>query len=111
MDGTPLHYLYLTLKLNVSFTEQKWLFYYHHEPLLIHSRDDKGVGVTHEIKPPKHQPQISQKMIGQYWLDKTKPKQAFRLTRNSFKKLPQNFKKNYVTEFSPNWLTDWLTDW
>jgi len=33
--------------------------------------------------------------IWQYWLGKTKPKQAFRSTRNAFKKLL----KNYLTEF------------
>ena len=53
------------------------------------SRDDEGLGVAHEIKSPKYQPQFS---LGQYWLDKTKPQQTFRLTQNAFKKLLLNFK-------------------
>ena len=52
------------------------LLQYHDEP---HNRDNKGVGVACKIKPPKSQPQMA---IGQYL---TKPKQAFRSTRNSFK--------------------------
>jgi len=43
----------------------------------------------------------------QYWLGNTKLKKAFRLILNVFKKLLQNFlnKKNYLTEFSTDWLT------
>ena len=67
---------------------------------MVHSRDDKEVGVAHEVKSPKNQPQFSQITMGQYWLGKTKPKQAFRSTRNVFKKLPRNLKKIYLTEFS-----------
>jgi len=38
--------------------------------------------------------------MGQYWLlGKTKPKQAFRFTRNAFKKLLQD-KKIYLTGIS-----------
>jgi len=44
--------------------------------------------------------------IGQYWLGRTKPKQDFRLNWNAFKKLLQNFKKIYLTEFSTDWLTN-----
>jgi len=35
-------------------------------------------------------------MMGQYWLGKTKPKQAFRSTQNAFKKLPWNFNKKII---------------
>ena len=57
------------------------------------SRDDQEVDMANEVKSPENQPQFSQTTMGQYWLSKTKPKQAFRSTRNAFKKLPQNFKK------------------
>jgi len=40
-------------------------------------------GMAHEVKSPKNQPQFSQMMMGQYWLGKTKPKKAFRSTRNA----------------------------
>jgi len=40
---------------------------------VVHSRDDEGVGMAHKIKPPKNQPQFSQTMMGQYWLDKLNP--------------------------------------
>jgi len=62
---------------------------------MVHSRDDKEVGMAHEVKSPENQPQFSQTMMGYYWLGKNKPKQVFRSTRNAFKKLPQNF-KNYL---------------
>jgi len=58
---------------------------------VVHSRDDQEVGMNHEVKSPEYQPQFSQTTMGQYCLGKTKPKQAFRLTQNAFKKLPQNF--------------------
>ena len=47
----------------------------------------KGVGMAHEIISPKKQPQFPLTMMRQHWLGKTKPKQAFKLTRNAFKKL------------------------
>ena len=56
-----------------------------------HSRDNQEVGISHKVLSPENQPQTA---MGQYWLGKTKPKQTFRLTRNAFKKLPWNFKKN-----------------
>jgi len=46
--------------------------------------------VAYKIKPPKNQPQFSQTTMGQYWLDKTKPKQAFRL---KFQKVAMEFLK------------------
>jgi len=54
--------------------------------------------MAHEVKSPENQPQFSQMKMGQYWLAITKLKQAFRLTRNTFKKLPWNFQKAVVTE-------------
>jgi len=41
--------------------------------IVVHNRDNQEVGVAHEVKSPENQPQIT---IGQYWLGKTKPKQA-----------------------------------
>ena len=58
--------------------------------IVVHSRDDEEVGMAHEVKSLKNQLQFSQTTMGQYWLGKTKPKQAFRLTRNAFKKLQRN---------------------
>jgi len=60
---------------------------------VVHSRNDEEVGMAHEVKSPENQPKFSQTMMGQYWLGKTKPKQAFRWTRNYFKNLPWNSKK------------------
>jgi len=56
------------------------------------------MGANHEVNAPK----INQNFpMGQHWLGKTKPKQAFRLTRNAFKKLLRNFlRKNNLMEFS-----------
>ena len=86
--------------------------------IVVHSWDNQGVGVAHEIQPSKNWHQFSQTMIGQYWLDKSKPKQAFRSTWNSFKKLLQslNFLFNRIltdrlTGCLTDWQTDCLTDW
>ena len=46
---------------------------------MVHNRDDQEVGMAHEVKSLKNQPQFSQTTMGQYWLGKTKPKQVFRL--------------------------------
>ena len=51
-----------------------------HSTIVLYSRDHKGVGVVHEIASPKNQPQFSLMMMRQYWLGKTKPKQAIRST-------------------------------
>jgi len=67
---------------------------------VAHSRDKQEVGVAHEVKSSENQPQYSQTTMGQYWLGRTKPKQAFRSNQYAFKKLPQNFKNFYLTEFS-----------
>jgi len=66
---------------------------------VVYSTDDQEVGVAHKVKSPENQPQFFQTMMGQYWLDKTKPKQAFRSTQNDFKKLPRNFKKGLFNNF------------
>ena len=49
----------------------------------LYSRDRNGVGVAHEKTSPKKQPHFSLTMMKQHWLDKTKPKQAFRSIRNA----------------------------
>ena len=58
----------------------------------------KGVGMVHEISSPKNQPHFSLTTRRQYWLGKTKPKQAFRLTRDTFNKLLRNFKNSLFNE-------------
>ena len=60
--------------------------------IVVYSREHKGIGVVHEITSPRNQLQVSLTTMRQYWLGKTKPKQAFRSTRNAFKKLLLNFK-------------------
>jgi len=62
------------------------------------------MGANHKINLPKISFKIflDKKMMGQHWLGKTKPKQAIKSTRNNFKKVLWNLKKNYLTEFSTN---------
>ena len=55
--------------------------------IVLYSKDHKGVGMAHVKTSPKSQPQFSLTTMRQYWLGKTKPKQAFRSTRNAFNKL------------------------
>ena len=76
-----------------KWTEKLQLRYQSAQPevIAVYSRDHKGVGVAHKITSPLKQPQFSQTMIRQYWLSKTKPKQAFRSTQNAFNKLLWNF--------------------
>ena len=50
--------------------------------------------MAHGLISPKKQPQFPLTTIRQYWLGETKPKQAFRSTRNAFNKLLRNFKNN-----------------
>jgi len=38
----------------------------HISMLVVHSEDDKGVYMAHEITSPKKQPKFSQMMMGQY---------------------------------------------
>ena len=56
--------------------------------------------MIHKIILPKKQPQFPLTMMRQYWLDETKPKQAFRLTLNAFNKLLWNKIIIYLMEFS-----------
>ena len=58
--------------------------------------------MTHKIILPKEQSQFLLTTMRQYWLGKTKPKQAFRsrLTQNAFNKLLWNFEKKILTKFS-----------
>ena len=58
---------------------------------MVHSRDDKELGMGHKVKSPENQ--ISQIVMEQYWLGKTKPKKAFRSTQNAFNKMPWNLEK------------------
>ena len=58
---------------------------------MVHSWDDQEVGMAHEVKSPENQAQLSQTMMGQYWLGKKKPKQAFRSTQNCFQKVATEF--------------------
>ena len=48
--------------------------------------------MANEIISPQKKPQFPLTTMRQYWLGKTKPKQAFRLTRNTFNKLLRNLK-------------------
>ena len=41
---------------------------------MVHSKDDEEVGMAHEVKLPKNQPQVSHMTMGQYWLGEAKPK-------------------------------------
>ena len=50
--------------------------------------------MARKIISPKKQPQFPLATMRQYWLGKTKPKQAFRMTQNAFNKLLRNFKNN-----------------
>ena len=46
-----------------------------------HERMTQELGMVDKVKSPENQPQFSQLMMDQYWLGITKPKQAFRSTR------------------------------
>jgi len=73
--------------------------------LVVHSRDIDNCGGApwrkFTLKPAK----IPYITIWQYWLGNTKPKKAFRLILNPFKKLLQNFLKNLL-----NGIFYWLTN-
>ena len=58
----------------------------------------KGLGMAHEKISPKNQRHFSLMTMRQYWLGKTKPKQAFRSTRNAFNKLLRNCKNIYAEQ-------------
>jgi len=67
---------------------------------VVRSRDDKEVGVAHQVKSSKNQSQFSLTMMGQYWLGKYKPKQAFTLTQNAIKSCHRILKIPILMEFS-----------
>jgi len=73
--------------------------------LVVHSRDVRDCGGAPRKKSTLKPANFSYITIWQYWLGNTKTKKAFRLILNPFKKLLQNLKKNYLTEFSTDWLT------
>jgi len=68
--------------------------------IAVHSKDD---GAAHEVNSPKNQAQFLYIIMEQYWLGKTKPKQAFKLKQNAFKEL-------LIFNGIFYWLTDWLPD-
>ena len=59
--------------------------------IVVYSRDHKGVGVAHEVISSKKQPQFPLTTIRQYWLGKTKPKQAFRFDLKCFQQVATKF--------------------
>jgi len=71
----------------------------------VHSRDIEDCGGTPRRKSTLKPAKILYITMWQYWLGNIKPKKAFRLILNAFKKLLQNFKNIYLTEFSTDWPT------
>jgi len=73
--------------------------------LVVHNRDIKDCGGTQQRKFTLKPAKIPYKTIWQYWLGNTKPKKAFRLILNTFKKLLQNLKKllNGIFYCLTNW--------
>jgi len=67
---------------------------------MIHSRDIKDCGGTPRRKFTLKPAKIPDITIWQDCLGNTKPKKAFGLILNAFKKLLQNFKIIYLTGFS-----------
>jgi len=76
--------------------------------MVVHSRDVEDCGGTPRKNSPQKPAKIPYIMMWQHWLGNTKPKKAFTLILNAFKKLLQNF---YWTEFSTDWLTNCLPAW
>jgi len=72
------------------------------------SRDVEDCGGAPQRRSTLKPAKIPYITMWQYWLGNTKPKKAFRLILNTFKKLLQNLKKKYLTEFSTDWLTNCL---
>ena len=59
--------------------------------IVVHRRDDEGVGVAHEIKSPKNQLQFYQTTMEQHWLGKAKTQTSFQIDLyKCFQKLLQN---------------------
>ena len=52
---------------------------------------DGEVSMAYKVKSLENQLQFSQTTMGQYWLGKTKAKEAFRSTRNAFLKVATEF--------------------
>ena len=78
------------MKLMLLTISESYLSY---STIVPYSRDHKGVGVAHKIILPKKQPQFSPDDDEAVLVrGKTKPKQAFRSTRNAFNKLLWNLK-------------------
>jgi len=67
---------------------------------VVHSRDIEDCGGAARRKFPLKPAKIPYITIWQHWLGNTKPKKAIGLILNAFKKLLQNLKKIYLTEFS-----------
>jgi len=63
---------------------------------VVHSRDDKGIGMAHKIIPPNNQPQVSLTTIGQYWLGPNKLSDQSEMPLKSF----YGILKRYLIEFS-----------
>jgi len=74
---------------------------------MVHSRDVEDCGGTTWRKSTLKPAEIPYITMWQYWLGHTKPKKAFRLILNAFKKLLQNFKRNLSNRIF-YWLTNCL---
>jgi len=68
---------------------------------VVHSRDIEDCGGVPRRKFTLKPAKIPHLTMWQYWLGNTKPKKAYRLILNAFKKLLQNLKKK---EFSTDWM-------
>jgi len=64
--------------------------------IMVHSRDDEGVGMNHKVILPKS----SHNFIDNDGAGKTKSKQAFWSTLTAFKKFLWNFLLKAMTDFS-----------
>jgi len=69
--------------------------------IVVHSRDNEGVGADHKVNFPKPPHSLDDDGAVLFWF-----KQAFRLTRNAFKNLLQNF-RNFVFNGIFYWPTAW----
>jgi len=70
-----------------------WMLQLSWTTIVAHSRDVEDCGGTPRRKSTLKSVKIPNITIWQYWLGNTKPKKAFRLILNTFKKFLQNFKK------------------
>ena len=62
----PLFADWITFNLNHIPERRSYMFgvYISWTTIVVHSRDDKEVGVAHEVKSPENQPQFSQTTMG-----------------------------------------------